>query len=139
MQNKKMAWYVILVVVAVVAFFIGMNYGKRSITATNMVRLDGANRSAQFGGANGGSRGMIGGFTTGSIIAKDAQSITVKLANGGSKIVFFSTGTNIQKTVAGTVTELTLGEEVSVAGAANADGSVNAQSIQIRPTGTPIR
>ena len=97
-----------------------------------------------------GGKGMRagGGFVTGQIVAMDANSITVELKamggqNGapttgattqGSKIVFYTGTTSIMKTTDGTANDLSIGKQVSITGTANPDGSVNAQSIQIRPT-----
>ncbi len=124
--------FVLLVVVAVVAFFIGMNYGKSKVTAANMMRLGGMNRTAQFGGMNGGGRGM-GGNTFGQIISKDDKSMTISLPGGGSKIVFFGPSTKIMKSVDGTAADLVTGTTVIITGTPNTDGSINAESVQIRP------
>jgi hypothetical protein len=52
---------------------------------------------------------------------------------GGSKIVFLDTNTKITKQAEGSASDLAVGTQVSVSGAPNADGSVNAQMVQIRP------
>jgi hypothetical protein len=74
-----------------------------------------------------------GGFTTGEIISKDTTSITVKLATGGSKIIFLDANTKVSKSVDGSVNDLTTGTQVSITGTPNTDGSVNATNVQIRP------
>ncbi len=82
---------------------------------------------------------MIGG----EVIAKDMTSITVKLRgtqtdnSAGSKIIFLSDATQVTKSAQGSTTDLSIGTQVSVFGTPNADGSVYAQSIQIRPEGGP--
>ena len=83
----------------------------------------------------------------GTIIAKDATSITVQLRSVGSstptttgtKIVLYDASTQIMKTDTGTTNDLTIGQSVVVGGTANSDGSVTATSIQLRPatTGRP--
>ena len=90
----------------------------------------------------GGRGGDIGGLINGSIIAKDATSITVSLRQGGSKIVFYDSQSEVGKTVLGSADDLAIGKNVMVSGKTNADGSVSAQTIQIRPpfaSSTPNR
>ena len=79
-----------------------------------------------------GGAGRTGGVTSGEVILKDDKSVTVKLSNGGSKIIFFSPTTEVVKSVKGLSEDLIVGEEIIVTGEANADGSLNAKSIQIR-------
>ena len=151
MKNKKTIMLVIgFVVVAIISFYIGTkSAGGQN---TNSV-AQGANGFARNGAMGGGQRGMRngGGFVSGQIVSKDANSVTVQLnqtgsqngQNGanvqtqqGSKIVFYTDKTNVMKTIDGALTDLVIGKEVSINGTANSDGSVNANSIQIRPTST---
>ena len=145
-RDKKIGLVVGLVVVLCVVFYGGMVYGKSQIPV----------RGTQAFGQNGatgarGTRGM-GGFTTGKIISKDANSITVQLITGGasgtngsastsqsgSKIIFLNTSTTVTKSVNGTIADLAIGTQVSVTGTPNTDGSENAQSVQIRPNTPPV-
>lgn len=111
----------------------GMKYSQSKIPQrTGQGNFGNLQRS---GAANiGGFRGSgSGGFTAGEIIAKDSSSITVKLNDGGSKIVFYSDTTEVDKFAKGTANDLQIGESVTVNGGANQDGSITAKSIQIRP------
>ncbi len=135
------------VVLAVgVAFYGGMQYEKNTLSSSGLLRNSGvASAGANVGenGAQGGQArrqggapgmsGQGGGFTNGDIIAKDDKSITVKDRSGSSKIVYIAGSTTVGKTAAGSVSDLTVGESVMVTGKASPDGSVAAQSIQIRP------
>ena len=119
-----------VIVVGGASFYAGSAYQKGTGAPT---QSDTAGR--QFGSGQNGAGGMrnrnrMGGFITGDIIAKDAISITVKLSDGGSKIVFFTPKTSLTKNVSASLQDLTVGERVAVNGAANPDGSINAQSIQ---------
>lgn len=117
---------VAIVTIIAVAFFLGMLYGQSK------------NKNFQFQPQNlgvsirGGKQGGAG-FNTGEIISKDDKSITIKLINGGSKIIFFSGSTEVGKFMSGTSDDLTAGKTVMVQGQSNSDGSITAQSIQIRP------
>jgi hypothetical protein len=125
MNKKNIIIGVILAVLIVVgSFYGGMKYGQshRSLAQGNFSNMQ-----------RRGAGSQAGNFVTGQIINQDAQSITVKLNNGGSKIVFFSDNTKVSKTADGTLSDLQAGEGVTVTGTTNPDGSVTAQSIQIRP------
>lgn len=106
--------------------------------------------AGSFGSANGGGRMMGGqvqrdridssgargmGFrpVSGQIIGSDANSITVKMTDGSSKIVFINDNTNISEATKVDKTVLNTGVSVAVFGQTNNDGSVTAQSIQLNP------
>lgn len=128
----------IMVVGAVIigggSFFAGTKYqgGAESPRSENFPSMGqgGQMRSGQNGGA-GMRTGQGGGMTIGEILSKDENNITVKLPDGGSKIIFFSDSTTITKSATGSSADLTVNENVVVSGSANSDGSINAQSIQL--------
>lgn len=154
MQNKnnKIIGLVIgFVILAAVSFYAGNMYANgKNKTA---LAQNGAGFMARTGAS--GQRGVRvgGGNVFGTIIAKDATSITVQLNNPGgpnavagatntgtgSKIVLYTGTTSVQKEVAGTTNDLVVGTNVSVQGTANPDGSVSAQSISIRPPQTATK
>lgn len=89
------------------------------------------------GGGGGGQRmmprnGSSGAMISGEIIAKDDLSLTVKLRDGGSKIIFLPEKTEVMKTASGTIADVTVGATVMVSGTPNQDGSVTAQTLSIR-------
>ena len=121
MQNKKII--IGFVVLALVSFYAGMRYGGNNVRAAITSRSQN----------NSGGMRNRGGFTSGEILSMDAQSFTIKL-NTGSKIVFYTDQTAISKMVDGTLADLAVGKQVSIMGTPNPDGSLNADSVQLRNT-----
>ncbi len=157
MQKILLGIFIVALVVGGGAFYGGMKYAEgkspRGLSQNfqNLSNLSPEQRQQRLqelgatstaaglrGGFGGGQRGGGSGFTAGEIISKDDKSITVKLQDGGSKIVFFSDSTEITKSVNGILNDLEIGKNVTVNGAANSDGSVIAQSIQLRPETSQI-
>ena len=144
-------------------FFGGMKYSEsKSPNASaqanfqNLQNLSPEERQQRFQqmGVNGGafrtgrSGAQNGGFASGEIISKDDKSITVKTltpnqnanssGQGSAKIIFYSSSTEIGKSVSGAAADLEIGNTVTINGSANSDGSITAQSIQIRPEIQPL-
>ncbi len=127
---KKMLPMAIVAVVALVAgYFAGAHFG--SGTQPSSTRNFG--NYQQAGGAAAGRRvGAVGaGFVRGNIISKNDTSITIQQPDGSSKIILFSASTPVMKSVTGSSTDLSTGQEATVIGTTNSDGSVTAQSIQL--------
>jgi len=150
MKNKIIKIVIGIVIVAGIAFYGGMKYGQNKIpalanNATGFANLSPEERQArlqQFGAAGfaGGQKGTRAGgeSAAGEVIAKDDKSITVKLSDGGSKIVFFTANTPVMKSVSGLPQDIAIGTQVVANGTANSDGSITAQTIQLRQsTSTP--
>ncbi len=146
-KNQIIISIIVLVLVGGISFYAGTKVGAGNA---------GANRGGQFGavglngaGGAGGMRGGRGGQAGGAgnvfgeVLSKDATSITVKLANGGSKIIFVASSTAVQKTSAGTIADIVVGSQITANGQANADGSINATTINqrpnIQPGGAPVQ
>jgi hypothetical protein len=127
-----------LVIGAAGGFFGGMQYQK-SQSPTAM--FAGGNGGFRSGGQGGGQRGQAGqGFNRtgfrpvlGEIISSDDKSITVKLADGSTKIAFYSATTDINKSEKADKSGLVIGEKVSVFGTENTDGTVTATNISLNP------
>lgn len=130
-----------LIVVGGGSFYGGMKYGQSKNSRGPRNSQDFRNMSAdqrqqamQQGGFQGrGNRQGGAGFTDGEIISKDDKSVTIKLRNGGSKIVFYSDSTKVTRSVDGKAADLKVGESLMVSGDANQDGSITAKTIQQRP------
>jgi len=143
MKKNILITVVIVLVVGAGAFYGGMKYGQNKISTGNLGAAGFSNLTTeqrqalrqQQGNANfqGGTMRANGNMTAGEIIARDDKTITIKMPDGGSKIVFYSDSTTVQKSTDGTSADLQIGQEVTTNGTANSDGSVTAQTIQIRP------
>lgn len=138
-MNKNI--FVSLLAVAVVgggAFFGGMKYQESKNASAfpasrNFQGMPGA--AAGNSGARANRNGG-GGMVVGEITAVDGDSVTVKSADGASKIVFFSEKTSIGNFTAAQSGDLAVGQSVTAAGTAGTDGSIVANNIQI---GAPAR
>jgi hypothetical protein len=145
MKNKKTILFIILgIMLIAVGLCGGYFYQKKKGCAMpnfSKASLDGA--GPQMAGtpptgtssatSNRGGQGNGGpGGSTGEIISKDDKSITIKLSDGSTKIVYFSDSTKITKTQTASNSDLSVGTSVSAMGATNTDKSVTAQNITIQ-------
>jgi hypothetical protein len=136
MKSAKVIVPIILVLVGLGAgFFGGIQYRNYQINKTRGSFATGAIGAQRFTGTRtGGANTRIGGgAVSGNILSMDATSITVKLADGSSKIVLLGGSTTYSNTVAAKETDLKVGSPVAVFGTPNSDGSVTATNIQINP------
>src|SRR3989344_1250060 len=146
-MNKTIITIAVITTVGAGSFYSGTKYSQsKSFAAAGDASEQGRFGQAGFqsgGGMGGGRRGGItnngGGFSGGEIIAKDDKSITVKLRDNGSKIIFVSDSTQVMKAVSGSLKDLSIGQNVTAIGSSNPDGSITAQSIQIRPASAQLQ
>src|SRR3989338_613651 len=131
MKNKKIVAAAGVIVAAVAIFFGGVYYGKSTVSncpgSGNFEQRQFIMNNQKTGG------NAIGGAVSGEVIEMDDRRVTVKTADGGSKIVFVSTSTIVTKNAEGNMDDLKIGERVSIIGSSGSDGSVSASSIQIQP------
>jgi len=147
-MKNKIVWFVAaaFLVGGAAGFFGGMKYQQGKVAsnaggARNFQNLTdeqrqqlGANFQGGDGMANGNRNiGNGSGMASGEVISKDDKSITLKLRDGGSKIIFYSGSTKFTKSAEGEIGDVAVGEQISATGSANSDGSLTAQTIQIRP------
>ncbi|MFH0856912.1 MAG: hypothetical protein V1860_03375 [bacterium] len=143
-QTKTITIYVIACVIAGVgAFYGGMKYGmsKNSAMGKRFQNFSPEERQAgmrQFTNSGQWGTRVGSGMAAGEIISKDDNGITVKLQDGGSKIILFSDSTQIMKSLAGTAEDINVGGNIMVNGSANPDGSITANMIQLRQN-TPVQ
>ena len=115
------------------SFYGGMVYGKSSISPRG--QFGNGQLTGNPNGMGGMRTGMGGGLTAGEIISKDATSVTIKMQDGSTKIALIATSTQVMKSSSGTFSDLIIGTNITITGTSNSDGSVTAQSVQIRPEG----
>lgn len=127
-MNKTTGIIIIFVAVAI-SFYLGTLYQKRTVT-----EAFGQNMRAGSMNQRPGARMGNTGFVVGSVLSKDATSITVGIQGGGSKILLISTSTIFSKTTEGSAGDITSGLEITANGTPNADGSITTKSVQIQRT-----
>jgi hypothetical protein len=141
-MKKLLPTIITVIVVGLLAFYGGFKIGQSSPQSNvpggqnfrqQMDQQDGPNGGNTNFQRRGGQGGQMGNFINGEILSGDDKSITIKMPDGGSKIIFFSGTTKIVKSTDAPVTDLTTGINVMVNGSANTDGSISATNIQIRP------
>lgn len=139
----------ILPVVIGVALLVGMGsfYGGMAYAnAKSPMRAFQRGQGGMMGGdaRRGGNQafriqgGMMGGFVAGEVLSNDGKTLTLKMRDGSSKLVLIGESTEVSLFVAGKPADIEVGKNVSVQGNANTDGSVTAQSIQLRPASAPL-
>ncbi len=128
---------IIAVGLAAGSFYGGMAY-QRTQTA-NVRAAFFASRGLDANGANstggqgqGQGRGFFGGGATGQIKTIEGNVITLSTAQNVTT-VNLSASTQIEKSVPGALSDLTIGLTVRVTGQRDASGNIAATSIQILP------
>lgn len=137
---NKAVKIIIGLVVVLGLFYGGVTYGQSIATKSTTASTYSGTRTVRTGSTTGSVGGSFGGgaggsATIGTVVSENATSITLALKSG-SVVVFYSTSTPIMKTTSGTPADITAGANITVIGTTNSDGSVTANSIQIRPATT---
>jgi len=129
------------VIVAALAFYGGMQY-QNAQRRQAFGGMNGSFGTGQFSrsrntmgtGTSGATNGaMRGRPVVGSIISQDDSSMTIKLADGSTKIVLTDSKTIFNKTENVDKKQVKVGDSVGVFGTTNTDGSVTAQNVQLNP------
>ncbi len=132
MNNSRILISIIVTALLVGAgsFFGGVQHQKsQEPTAGDFQAMRGQFRSGEI--PQGVVQSGQGKPVSGEIIRSDEESITVKLADGSSRIIFVGEEAQINKSAPGVRDDLIEGAQVFVTGTENPDGSITATSVQI--------
>jgi hypothetical protein len=132
MQKTIIAVVLAAVLAGAAGFFGGVTYQK--VQSPSLGGFAGRGGFARTGAGAGGGANVA----TGTVLAVDAKSITVKTADGGSKTVFLSAQTAISKQQVLTPADIKVGDEVGAFGQ-TANGGIDARMVQIVPPGGSFR
>ncbi|RPI01365.1 MAG: hypothetical protein EHM64_15835 [Ignavibacteriae bacterium] len=132
-MNKQIASILIAAVLAGgIGFYGGMKYEQNQRPGYGTFTTAQQRQGIRPNNTGTGQRGIVnGGLTAGEVISKDATSITLKLQDGGSKIVLISQSTPVTESATSSANNIKVGERVTVIGTANQDGSISASSIRV--------
>ncbi len=126
-----------IIVTAIGALLIGLGGGYAGAHIIAPTNSNGTIGSSVIRDRRGRNQSAGGGFLTGIVARKDSESITVDTRDGNSHVVLFTPATSVFKSVAGSLTDVTVGSTVIVTGSTNSDGSLSAHSIQLRRATAP--
>ena len=132
-----------VVATAVVALIVGLGVGyyAHGLMTPSRTGFSGAFPSGlaangqlqRTGGAT--TRGTMGGLLSGTVVSKDASSITLNTRDGSSHVVLITPATTVSKSASGTLADVTTGSNITVSGTAASNGTISATLIQLRPAG----
>jgi hypothetical protein len=133
-MKKILPLIIIIAVIAIgLSFYGGLRYGESKTSSGQFRNFTAGGGLGGGNGAGSGSGRARGNFISGSITAVSPSAMTIQLSDGSSRNINLVSNTPIVRSATGTVSDLLVGDMVSVSGSLNADNSFNAQSIQVRP------
>ncbi len=103
-------------------------------------QMPGGGQMPGAGGQSGqnNARQFAGGLATGTVLAADSTSITLKIASGGSKTVYLNSDTRVSKQETLQPSDIKVGDNVAAMGQST-NGGITARSVQIVPEGSDFR
>lgn len=125
-NNAIIISIIIAIIFAAGGFFAGMQYQKSQARSALAQGFGGAGGFRRFAGANGATGSAP---IRGTVLSTDASSITLKLADGSSKVIILSSGTGIVKSTTAKASDVKSGDTVTIIGTSNSDGTVTAQQV----------
>jgi len=132
-QNTIILMVVLLFIVGGISFGTGYKVAGAKNQISNFARNGVGQRTGNQVGQQGNMMRAVNRQTIGDVISLDANTMTVKMPDGSSRIVLLSSTMTVNKSVEALKTDLKVGSKVAVQGTTNTDGSVTAQSIELDP------
>jgi hypothetical protein len=137
-KNIPVVPIIIATVSLIVGFTIGLFYQKSktpSFSRNGQFQQMGGQVNRGQGNPTGQRNPQMSGFkqTIGEITSIDDKSVTIKTADGGSKIILISDSTAINQSTSVAKTDLKVGSKVAVLGDQNTDGSITGKTINLNP------
>lgn len=132
-KNNLVMILAVALMVGVIGFVGGMQYQK-SKTVKNIQgfgNLRGEVVQQKGNGSQVGNRTGTFRPVSGEIVDMDGTSITVKIQDGSTKILIYSTSTVVNKTSDGSIADLSIGDTISVVGQESSQGTITAQTISL--------
>jgi len=133
MNKNILTTIIVALIVGAVGFFGGQKYESYKISKNPRSFFMQTQGGPNGQGNQNRNRFSGGRPVVGEIVGMDDKSITVKMADGSTKIVILSDSTTYNKSAEGSKDDLKVGESVGVFGTDNSDGSVTAQNVQLNP------
>lgn len=141
---------ILLVLIATVfiicsSFYAGVRYEKNvkipfeSRLTAGLSNIRNQSVSAPRALGNRFQRDAEGGNISGKVVSNENNTVTVQLQNGGTKLVIVPLSAVVTKSNVVKISDITNDQYVMVSGKINTDGSITAQSIQIRAENTLIK
>jgi hypothetical protein len=124
MKNNALITIIIILAVGVACFYGGIQYQKNSMKPSKFGQF-------QNMPARDGNQRRVGGPVSGEILSIDEKTMTVKMQDGSSKIVVYSSSTKVNKNTEGSISDLSVGEQVMVMGTETSDGTIIAQILSV--------
>ena len=131
-MNKKqiITTVALILIVGAGMFWAGRKYEAKKEMQFAQTNKQTVGASSQQGSGQAAARSDM---AVGEVTAKDESSMMVKLADGSLKKVMFSGATTVRKTDSIGVSDVAVGQQVTVSGKTNDDGTLAAAAVAIRP------
>jgi len=119
------------------AFYGGTIYERNQVANVRNSFFNGRGGAGGGGGGGGGGAGGggFGGGVFGTVKTVTGNTLQVSTAQNVTT-VNLSDATTVMKTITGTVSDIAVGDTITVRGQADSSGAVAATSIQVLPPGT---